>query len=307
MEWLIGGLIAALIGAGMQQHATASATRKANQRMKMAQYELGQSQDKINQQVADATANYEIGNREQNQAAEADRIASEIKNDVAESQAIRDEQQATAGNVSNDYQQARTQSQAKTQAQANAFADLVAQIRSAGNLRMNEGFRLTRYGQNIDQLAKNARGLFTVRQAQAQDDLHSKDALKNWGQAIQIAGTIASMYGAGAGAGAGAAGSGSSGAMTITPAMSEAATGTLSSTGNAITGTAAANAGAFGGAAAGSAAGHVIGAAPSALAANPGIWGNLSNFWAGLSPMAKAGIVTGSTALGTGLMSRGWR
>lgn len=42
MEWLIGGLIAALIGAGMQQHATASATRKANQRMKMAQYELGQ-------------------------------------------------------------------------------------------------------------------------------------------------------------------------------------------------------------------------------------------------------------------------
>ena len=292
MEWLIGGLIAALIGAGMQQHATASATRKANQRMKMAQYELGQSQDKINQQVADATANYEIGNREQNQAAEADRIASEIKNDVAESQAIRDEQQATAGNVSNDYQQARTQSQAKTQAQANAFADLVAQIRSAGNLRMNEGFQLTRYGQNIDQLAKNARGLFTVRQAQAQDDLHSKDALKNWGQAIQIAGTIASMYG---------------GAMTITPAMSEAATGTLSSTGNAITGTAAANAGAFGGAAAGSAAGHVIGAAPSALAANPGIWGNLSNFWAGLSPMAKAGIVTGSTALGTGLMSRGWR
>nr|DAG48966.1 MAG TPA: hypothetical protein [Caudoviricetes sp.] len=291
MEWLIGGLIAALIGAGMQQHATASATRKANQRMKMAQYELGQSQDKINQQIADATANYEIGNREQNQAAEADRIASEIKNDVAESQAIRDEQQATAGNVSNDYQQARTQSQAKTQAQANAFADLVAQIRSAGNLRMNEGFRLNRYGQNIDQLAKNARGLFTVRQAQAQDDLHSKDALKNWGQAIQIAGTIASMYGAGAGAGAGAAGSGSGG--TIGSGLTTTGTGVnagLSASATGASGLTAAN-----------------GGATLMNATGPGLWGTLSNFWSGLTPMAKAGIVTGGSVLGQGLMSRMWK
>ncbi len=271
-EWALAAVVAAIAGAGMQAYATNAATKKAQARMNTAQYELGQAQDKINDQIAQATAQYETGNRQKNQAEEADRISTEIKNDVSESQAIRDEQQTTAGNVSNDYQEARSNAQAKTTEEANAFADLIGQIRSAGNLRMNEGFNLNRYAQNVDQLAKNARGTYAIRQAQAQDDLNSKNALKNWGQAIQLAGTIASIYGAGA---AGAAGAGTNAA-------------TAAGSGAAAAGTTAATTGAA--------------AANTAATA-----GGLSGWWNALQPMTRAGIVTGANAIGSTLLSNAWK
>lgn len=205
MGWIIGGLIAALVGTAMQSYGQAEANRKAQAKMKAAQYALGSAQDKINAQIQEAAAGYESPRRIANQEAEANRIASDIKADVAESQAIRDTQQETAGNVSEDYKAARTASQDLTKQKFNAFADLIGQIRSAGTLRQNEGFRLNRYAQNVDQLAKNARGDFAVGQAQAQDALHSKDGLINLGKVVQAIGAVASMYGGIAAAGASAA------------------------------------------------------------------------------------------------------
>ena len=205
MGWIIGGLIAALVGTAMQSYGQAEANRKAQAKMKAAQYALGSAQDKINAQIQEAAAGYESPRRIANQEAEANRIASDIKTDVSESQAIRDTQQETAGNVSEDYKAARTASQDLTKQKFNAFADLIGQIRSAGTLRQNEGFRLNRYAQNVDQLAKNARGDFAVGQAQAQDALHSKDGLINLGKVVQAIGAVASMYGGIAAAGASAA------------------------------------------------------------------------------------------------------
>lgn len=205
MGWIIGGLIAALVGTAMQSYGQAEANRKAQAKMKAAQYALGSAQDKINAQIQEAAAGYESPRRIANQEAEANRIASDIKADVSESQAIRDTQQETAGNVSEDYKAARTASQDLTKQKFNAFADLIGQIRSAGTLRQNEGFRLNRYAQNVDQLAKNARGDFAVGQAQAQDALHSKDGLINLGKVVQAIGAVASMYGGIAAAGASAA------------------------------------------------------------------------------------------------------
>lgn len=205
MGWIIGGLIAALVGTAMQSYGQAEANRKAQVKMKAAQYALGSAQDKINAQIQEAAAGYESPRRIANQEAEASRIASDIKADVAESQAIRDTQQETAGNVSEDYKAARTASQDLTKQQFNAFADLIGQIRSAGTLRQNEGFRLNRYAQKVDQLAKNARGDFAVGQAQAQDALHSKDGLINLGKVVQAIGAAASMYGGIAAAGTSAA------------------------------------------------------------------------------------------------------
>lgn len=202
MGWIIGGLIAALVGTAMQSYGQAEANRKAQAKMKAAQYALGSAQDKINAQIQEAAAGYESPRRIANQEAEANRIASDIKADVSESQAIRDTQQETAGNVSEDYKAARTASQDLTKQKFNAFADLIGQIRSAGTLRQNEGFRLNRYAQNVDQLAKNARGDFAVGQAQAQDALHSKDGLINLGKVVQAIGAVASMYGGIAAAGA---------------------------------------------------------------------------------------------------------
>lgn len=230
MGWIIGGLIAALVGTAMQSYGQAEANRKAQAKMKAAQYALGSAQDKINAQIQEAAAGYESPRRIANQAAEANRIASDIKADVSESQAIRDTQQETAGNVSEDYKAARTASQDLTKQKFNAFADLIGQIRSAGTLRQNEGFRLNRYAQNVDQLAKNARGDFAVGQAQAQDALHSKDGLINLGKVVQAIGAVASMYGGIAAAGAStaanaAAGTGLSASAAGSSGLTAAGTG----------------------------------------------------------------------------------
>lgn len=230
MGWIIGGLIAALVGTAMQSYGQAEANRKAQAKMKAAQYALGSAQDKINAQIQEAAAGYESPRRIVNQKAEANRIASDIKADVAESQAIRDTQQETAGNVSEDYKAARTASQELTKQKFNAFADLIGQIRSAGTLRQNEGFRLSRYAQNVDQLAKNARGDFAVGQAQAQDALHSKDGLINLGKVVQAIGAVASMYGGIAAAGAStaanaAAGTGLSASAAGSSGLTAAGTG----------------------------------------------------------------------------------
>ena len=207
MEWIVGGLIAALVGTAMQSYASASAQRKAQAKMNAANYALGSAQDRINDKIMQAAGEYQSDKRVNNQQEEADRIATDIKTDVAESQAIRDAQQETAGNVSSDYDRAREASKQRTEEHANAFADLVGTIRSAGTNRMNEGFKLNRYAQDIGMLAKNAQGDYAVGVSEAQDALNSKQGLMNLGKIVSAIGAAASMYGGLAGAGVGAAGS----------------------------------------------------------------------------------------------------
>ena len=238
MEWLIGGLIATLVGTAMQSSAQASAQRRAQAKMNAAQYALGSAQDKINEKIMHATGEYESNKRETNQQAEANRIASDIKTDVAESQAIRDAQQETVGNVSSDYERAREASKQKTAEHANAFADLVGKIRSAGTNRMNEGFKLNRYAQDIGMLAKNAQGDYAVGVSEAQDALNSKNGLMNLGKIVSALGAAASMYGGVVSAGLGAAGSAAAGAGTA-----EATAGTAAGSAAAGAGTAGATAG----------------------------------------------------------------
>ena len=286
MGWVIGGLIAALVGSAMQAYAQNSASKKAQARMRAAQYALGDAQDKINDKIMQAAGEYDSEKRVANQAAEQERIASDIKSDVAESQAIRDAQQVTAGNVSSDYEKARAASKEKTADYANAFADLVSKIRSAGTTRMNEGFKLNRYGQDIGMLAKNAQGDYAVGVAQAQDALNSKKGLENLGKIVSAIGTVASLYGGFASAGASAAGSAAGNGGMLSGLSTAGGTG-LSQ------GLTAGGATLGGGASAGSAFGS------SLLSSTPGTFSQAANI---LGVAGNGGLMpylAGGTALGT--------
>lgn len=272
-EAAIVGLIMAIVGAATQMYASNQANKAAQARMNEGYMQLRDSQDKINQKIAEATGNYQTNNRENTQAAEAERIANDIKTDVAESQQIRDAQQTTVGNVSNDYEAAKAAASQKTNEEMNAFADLLGTIRSAGMLRQKEGFNTARIGQDIQFLGRNAQGNMMVTQDEAQQALHSYDGLANFGKLVGAAGTVLSMGAGAAGAGAGAAGS------------SAAATGsTAASTGAAGAGAAGAGAGA-------------------ANAAS----GGLTGWWAGLSPLAKSSIIGGGLTVGSALATNPWR
>lgn len=196
---VIGGIIATIVGAAMQQYSQYSANKAAQKQLNNAMYQLNEDGKKITDVIDESAQNFEHNKRAAQQQEIYAKVADEIKGNVAESQALRDESQAVQGNVSKDYLTAREAAQANTIAQSNAFADLVGKIRSAAQLRQNEGIGLMKTGQLVDQYARNARGNWQVGQARVNDALHSKDDLKAAGAIIQAIGSVATMAGGGGG------------------------------------------------------------------------------------------------------------
>ena len=169
-------------------------------------YQLNDDGKKITDVINDAAQEFDNSKRQNQQQEIAQKVSDEIKGNVAESQALRNESQAVQGNVSNDYLTAREAANDKTMAASNAFADLVGKIRSAAQLRQNEGIGLMKTGQLVDQFARDARGNWQVGQARVNDAMHSKDALKSAGQIVSALGAAMSL---GSLAGAGSAASSS--------------------------------------------------------------------------------------------------
>lgn len=196
---VIGGIIATIVGAAMQQYATYNANKAAQKRLNEAMYQLDDDGKKITDAIDEASQGFDASKRYAQQQEIAENVANDIKADVAESQALRNESQAVQGNVSNDYLTAREAANDKTMATSNAFADLVGKIRSAAQLRQNENIGMMKTGQKVDQLARNARGNWQVGQVRVNDALHSKDDLKAAGAIIQAIGSVATMAGGGGG------------------------------------------------------------------------------------------------------------
>lgn len=266
----LAGLIAAIVGAGVNMYATSSANRAAQKRLQEGAIQQRQAQDRINQKIAEATSQYQTNNREQLQQDEANRISSEMKQDVAESQAIRETQQATAGNTSEDYQQAQEDSQNKVENEMNAFADLIGKIRSVGTMRQKEGWNTNRRLQDIQMLGRNAQGDWSVAQARANDALHSKDGLANFGKLLSAAGTAMSL-------GSAASSMASSGAA----------------------------AGSSAGAAGASGAVDAVSSAAPTVANN--VLNKASLWWNALSPASKSGLLFTGSALASAGLSNPWR
>lgn len=189
----IGAIIAAIVGTAMQVSANYTANKRAQAALQDAMWQLDEDGKKINEKIVEGAGEFEHDNRAAQQQDIAKQVSDDIKTNVAESQTMRDESQAVQGNVSDDYTKARSASQALTADKANAFADLVGKIRSAAQLRQNEGFGLMKTGQEVDKLARNARGNWQVGQARVDDAAHSRDGLKAAGQLVSALGSIMGM------------------------------------------------------------------------------------------------------------------
>ena len=221
----IAAIIAMVAGTAMQQYASYSANKAAQKQLNEAMYQLNDDGKKINDVINEAAQDFEHDKRYTQQQEMAKDVADEIKGNVAESQALRDESQAVQGNVSNDYLTARQAAQERTALASNAFADLVGKIRSAAQLRQNEGFGLMKAGQKVDQFARDARGNWQVGQARVNDAMHSKDGLK-------AAGQIVSALGAAMGMGAGFAGNAATSSVPASLSSEGATYGSSAATGS---------------------------------------------------------------------------
>ena len=145
---------------------------------------------------------------------EQTQIAAEVEQSlitpVSESQAIREQQQTTQGDVSDDYTVAKAKSDAKVRQDATDFARIMGKTTSAQRLRMNEGIRLMDTGQRIDQLGSFSKGSAQAAHYDAEIAGMPNAGLAYGGQALMGLGTAALMAGGSAGktAADGAAGSG---------------------------------------------------------------------------------------------------
>lgn len=155
---LIPALIATIAGAAIQNRAA----RDAQQRMESATQRSLENQRRLQMQAErralDTAATYETPKRQAEQTQIADQITQELIAPVSESQAIRQAQQATQGNVSDDYLTARATSDLNTMRQAEQLARLLGKTTSASRLRMNEGIRMMDAGMDVDRLGNFSRG-----------------------------------------------------------------------------------------------------------------------------------------------------
>jgi len=155
---LIPALIATIAGAAIQNRAA----RDAQQRMESATRRSLENQRQLQLQAErralDTAATYETPKRQAEQTQIADQITQELIAPVSESQSIRQGQQATQGNVSEDYLAAKAASDLNTMRQAEQLARLLGKTTSASRLRMNEGIRMMDAGMDVDRLGNFSRG-----------------------------------------------------------------------------------------------------------------------------------------------------
>jgi hypothetical protein len=154
----IAALVAAVAGAGVQYNAAREAQARMEAETRRSLENQRRLQMQAEKKALDTAANYETPKRQAEQAQIAEQITQELIAPVSESQAIRQGQQTTQGNVSEDYLTAKAASDLNTLKQAEQMARLLGKTTSASRLRMNEGIRLMDAGMDVDRLNNFSRG-----------------------------------------------------------------------------------------------------------------------------------------------------
>ena len=154
----IAALIATVAGGAMQYNASREAKQRAEAETSRSLENQRRLQMQAEKKALDTAANYETPKRAAEQEQIAEQVTQELITPVSESQAIRQGQQTTQGNVSEDYLTAKAASDLNTLKQAEQMARLLGKTTSAGRLRMNEGIRLMDAGMDVDRLNNFSRG-----------------------------------------------------------------------------------------------------------------------------------------------------
>ena len=160
----IAALLAAVVGAGVQYKAQTDAAERQQREIAASLLKQDEYSRKAEKKALDTAQTYAPEKR----LAEQDQLATEIEQSliqpVAESQAIRNQQTTTQGDVSQDYTAAKARSELETMKQAEGLARLLGKTSSANRLRLNEGVRLMDAGMDVDRLGNFARGQYQADQ-----------------------------------------------------------------------------------------------------------------------------------------------
>ena len=200
----IGALIAAIVGAGVQYKAQTDAAERQQREIAASLLRQDEYSRKAEKKALDTAQTYAPDKR----MAEQDQLAAQIEQSliqpVAESQAIRNQQTTTQGDVSQDYTAAKARSELETMKQAEGLARLLGKTTSAGRLRLNEGVRLMDAGMDVDRLGNFARGQYGADQIAIQQAGNPNAGQMFLGSVLQGLGSAGMAYGGSMGTAAGA-------------------------------------------------------------------------------------------------------
>lgn len=200
----IGALIAAIVGAGVQYKAQTDAAERQQREIVASLLRQDEYSREAEKKALDTAQTYAPDKR----MAEQDQLATQIEQSliqpVAESQAIRNQQTTTQGDVSQDYTAAKARSELETMKQAEGLARLLGKTTSAGRLRLNEGVRLMDAGMDVDRLGNFARGQYGADQIGIQQAGNPNAGQMFLGSVLQGLGFAGMAYGGSMGTAAGA-------------------------------------------------------------------------------------------------------
>ncbi len=200
----IAALVAAVVGAGVQYKAQTDAAERQQREIAASLLKQDEYSRKAEKKALDTAQTYAPEKR----LAEQDQLAAEIEQSliqpVAESQAIRNQQTTTQGDVSQDYTAAKARSELETMKQAEGLARLLGKTSSANRLRLNEGVRLMDAGMDVDRLGNFARGQYGADQIAIQQAGNPNAGQMFLGSVLQGLGSAGMAYGGSMGTAAGA-------------------------------------------------------------------------------------------------------
>ena len=200
----IAALVAAVVGAGVQYKAQTDAAERQQREIAASLLKQDEYSRKAEKKALDTAQTYSTDKR----MAEQDQLATEIEQSliqpVAESQAIRNQQTTTQGDVSQDYTAAKARSELETMKQAEGLARLLGKTSSANRLRLNEGVRLMDAGMDVDRLGNFARGQYGADQIAIQQAGNPNAGQMFLGSVLQGLGSAGMAYGGSMGTAAGA-------------------------------------------------------------------------------------------------------
>lgn len=158
MSWLtLAGLLSSIGAAKMQMQASQEAARRADLAIQKSLENQRRLQMEAQDRALSATQQFAPEGRLANQQNIEDTLNQELLAPIEKNPAL-SFAPGTTGNVSQDYDRLKAQSDLNTLKSSRELAKIMSKISSANRLRMNEGVNLMDAGRDIDMLNNFSKG-----------------------------------------------------------------------------------------------------------------------------------------------------
>lgn len=169
----IAALIASIASAAINYNSQQQAAKRANRASLDAIRRQQEYQRQATQAAMDRAKDYRMENRQQEQEAIRQALEEDYSAPALAAQEINAKAATTQGDVSEDYRQAKANSDANVENMAKTFANMMARMSAAKQLRTNEAYRNADAAAGIARLQNFAQGQSAIDQMRIQNAANS--------------------------------------------------------------------------------------------------------------------------------------